>query len=345
MSKRIHELAREWNVQPKDVIAGLEKLGIRGKRSQSSLTDEEVQRVREGLGLVPRPSVTLGTERVIAERVVTEREAGGDQLVTAREQTTETRLRANVIRRRTAREVLKREDVAPAPIGEGGIDEVPPALDLESMIPPSLPEPPPAPDLDIPPPAEEPAPVAAAPEAAASAAAPVVEKPAPEPVAAPPPVRPAAAPPPPPRPSVAARPATPPAGRAPQSPPPPGFEEMRGVKVLGKIDLRKPTAPAAAAPGARPGEAAPSGEATSADGTPKKKKGRKVIKKSDMLDTMERDFMRHGKRPQKRRALPGKEQKKTEITVPRASKRVIRISEVITVADLARAMGVKAATC
>src|SRR5204863_8735550 len=71
-------------------------------------------------------------------------------------------------------------------------------------------------------------------------------------------------------------------------------------------------------------------------------KGRKVIKKSDMLDTMERDFMRGGKRPQKRRALPGKEQKKTEITVPRASKRVIRISEVITVADLARAMGVKA---
>src|SRR5206468_5739093 len=38
----------------------------------------------------------------------------------------------------------------------------------------------------------------------------------------------------------------------------------------------------------------------------------------------------------------GKEQKKTEITGPRASKRVIRISEVITVADLARAMGVKA---
>src|SRR5213083_337332 len=79
-----------------------------------------------------------------------------------------------------------------------------------------------------------------------------------------------------------------------------------------------------------------------AHGAPKKKKGRKVIKKSDMLDTMERDFMRGGKRPQKRRALPGKEQKKTEITVPRASKRVIRISEVITVADLARAIGVKA---
>src|SRR5207253_6392018 len=83
-------------------------------------------------------------------------------------------------------------------------------------------------------------------------------------------------------------------------------------------------------------------EGAAADGAPKKKKGRKVIKKSDMLDTMERDFMRGGKRPQKRRALPGKEQKKTEITVPRASKRVVRISEVITVADLAKAMGVKA---
>ena len=42
MSKRIHELAKEWAVQPKDLLAGLEKLGIRGKRSQSSLTDEEV---------------------------------------------------------------------------------------------------------------------------------------------------------------------------------------------------------------------------------------------------------------------------------------------------------------
>src|SRR5438067_1974541 len=125
------------------------------------------------------------------------------------------------------------------------------------------------------------------------------------------------------------------------APPPPGFEEMRGVKVLGKIDLRKPAAPAPS-PAARGAEPAPGAEAAAADGAPKKKKGRKVIKKSDMLDTMERDFMRGGKRPQKRRALPGKEQRKTEITVPRASKRVIRISEVVSVADLARAMGVKA---
>jgi translation initiation factor IF-2 len=119
---------------------------------------------------------------------------------------------------------------------------------------------------------------------------------------------------------------------------------MRGVKVLGKIDLRK------AAPPPGPGQAwRPAGEAAggpapagTADGAPKKKKGRKVISKPDQSSLMERDFYRGGKRPQKRKALPGKEQRKTEITVPRASKRVIRISEMITVGDLARAMGVKA---
>src|SRR5207237_8644629 len=97
MSKRIHELAREWNVQPKDLVAGLEKLGIRGKRSQSSLTDEEVQRVREALGLVPRPTVAVGTERVVAERVVTERDAGGGHLVTARQETRHAPPRPDVV--------------------------------------------------------------------------------------------------------------------------------------------------------------------------------------------------------------------------------------------------------
>src|SRR2546429_3395559 len=85
MSKRIHELAKEWDVQPKDLVAGLEKLGIRGKRSQSSLTDEEVQRVRETLGLVPRPTVAGWTQRGVAGRGVTQRGArGGPPLPAAR---------------------------------------------------------------------------------------------------------------------------------------------------------------------------------------------------------------------------------------------------------------------
>jgi translation initiation factor IF-2 len=355
MSKRIHELAKEWAVQPKDLLSAIERVGIRGKKSQSTLTDDEVERVRDALGLSDRPQVTLGAERVVSERVVTERDTSGDQLVTAREQTTETRLRANVIRRRVAREVLKREELLPA---DEVPEDVPPSLDFEDVPPPL--------DEEVPPPfaaeppsaapaavveapgAEEPAeppPVAAAPVAPPAPRA--AAAPGPRPVEAAPPLarsvapvapRPATAPPSI-RPAGVSRPAASGAAARPAGPPPPGFEEMRSVKVLGKIDLRRPTAPAPA-PGARPGEtAAPSGDA--AGDAPRKKKGRKVIKKSD-LDLLQRYLAGGGTRPQKRRALPGKEQKKTEVTVPRASKRVIRISEVITVGDLARQMGVKA---
>ena len=64
MSKRIHELAKDWGVAPKDILARAEKLGLRGKRSQSSLTDEEAERLKDDLGLSPRPAVSLGTGRL-----------------------------------------------------------------------------------------------------------------------------------------------------------------------------------------------------------------------------------------------------------------------------------------
>lgn len=51
----------------------------------------------------------------------------------------------------------------------------------------------------------------------------------------------------------------------------------------------------------------------------------------------------HGGAPgRKRRMAPGKKGKKTEITTPKASKRVIRIEEHITLQELAKRMGVKA---
>jgi translation initiation factor IF-2 len=331
MSKRIHELAKEYGVQAKDMLAAAEQLGLKGKRSQSTVTDDEAQRLKQALGISRPPQVTVGAERVVAERVVTQREAGADQLITSREQTTETRLQANVIRRRTAREVLKREELPGVPDGESTAS-VPPSLDFDD-IPPPLDVPPP---LDMPPPADVPPAV----EATPVAATPRVEAPAP--VAAPPP------------PPVQAKDSAP--ARAPEAParrvetpeaapPAPGFGEMRSVKVLGKIDLRKATPPPGAAPGGwRP--AAPAGEA-GAPASPggdaaRRKKGRKVIKKDDLAVMMERDAARQGKRPLKKKASPGKEVKKPEITVPRASKRIIRISEVISVADLAKAMGVKA---
>jgi translation initiation factor IF-2 len=335
MAKRIHELAKEWDVTPKDLLACAERIGLRGRKSQSTVTDEEAVRLREALGLTPRPTVAVGAERVVAERVVTQRDTGADELVTAREQTTETRLKANVIRRRTAREVLKREELPPTPpTAEAVPDDIPPSLDFDAAPPPSIPEPPPPP----PPAASESAAAPAVHEPEAAPAEPRAREAAVEPAPQPP------VPPAPPRPARVERPAPAAAPAAADRPAPaaPGstFEQMRSVKVLGKIDLRKAPTPAPS-PAARP--AGEGGAAAAPGGAPgKKKKGKTVIKKDALADMMERDFARGGKRPQKRRALPGKEQRKTEITTPRASKRVIRISEMVTVADLARSMGVKA---
>jgi translation initiation factor IF-2 len=152
--------------------------------------------------------------------------------------------------------------------------------------------------------------------------------------------------------------------------PKPAADTPQSVRVLGKIDLKKAMPPrpgprraeggpgdrasagAGARPGARPGMAPDPGQAMPPDSLSRgrdggpggadagKRKKRKVIKKQDQLETLERD-RRPGKLRRKKRALPGKEQHRTEITTPKASKRVVKISEGITVGDLARAIGVK----
>src|ERR1700735_3397025 len=145
---------------------------------------------------------------------------------------------------------------------------------------------------------------------------------------------------------------------------------QKGPKVLGKIDLRpkapppRPASPgtrtAAGAPSARPGltgRFAPQQQpAQQADGGPQLTpdqlaankpgargaiKKKKVVKKGSTDLAAERE-MRGLRVPKKRRAMPGKEQRKTEITTPKASKRVVRIAEGVNVAELARNMGVKA---
>jgi len=142
---------------------------------------------------------------------------------------------------------------------------------------------------------------------------------------------------------------------------------QKGPKVLGRIDLRpkavvRPATPASrpgGAPASRPGltgRFAPQQQTpqTPADGMPQLPpdqaakpgggrgiKKKKVVKKGSTDLAAERE-MRGLRVPKKRRALPGKEQRKTEITTPRASKRVVRITEGVTVGDLGRSMGVKA---
>ena len=295
--KRIHELSKEWNIEPKDLVAKLEKLGVHGKRSQSSLTDDEVERLRVELGSEEKPSVTVGDERVV--------EGIEGQTVVER------RVKMNVIRRRTTRVEPVQESALPE-----SSEPLPLATEaFESFAAPEpLPEP--LPPLPV---SEEPAPLPTAP-APITEAAPARREPL----------------------RVAKAPA------APAPPSPTMVEPLRGVRVLGRIDLKKTEA---AAPTRRetPAEAARRREAgapaivpteTAEEGKPKKKK-RKVISKPEFQELTEQE-RRRAKLPRKKKALPGKEQKKTEITTPRASKRVVRITEVITVGELAKAMGVKA---
>lgn len=144
-------------------------------------------------------------------------------------------------------------------------------------------------------------------------------------------------------------------------------DRQQGPKVLGKIDLTR--APARPAPGARPAPATRPGQAgrpaqtgrfapappapapveepaaiEPATGKPglRQPKKKRVIRKN-VGDVVAEREIRGLRVPKKRRALPGKEQRKTEITTPKASKRVVRIAEGVTVGDLARNMGVKAA--
>jgi translation initiation factor IF-2 len=300
--RRVHELAKEYGIDAKDLLAKLEKVGVRNKRSQSSLTEDEVERLKPELVAEEKPSVAVGDERVVQG-------TEGQTVV-------ERRVRTNVIRRRTTRTEPALGVDASTPLDE------PLPLHTESFesfesfaMPEPLPESP-----SIPPHVDEP----------------VIEAvpPTSEPVL-----------PPMPAPAVA---------KAPE--PRPAIEVLRGPRVLGRIDLRKTVTPAAPVrreattdagrerlrregtqlpPSPQP-PAAPEGE----EAKPRKKK-RRVISKPEFQELTDQE-RRRAKLPRKKKALPGKEQKKTEITTPRASKRVVRISEVVTVGELAKAMGVKA---
>jgi len=132
-------------------------------------------------------------------------------------------------------------------------------------------------------------------------------------------------------------------------------EAPRPSRILGRIDLGKLVAEPKPRTEVRPrAQAAPAVPSVSAPRAPvaeggeealsaaaKRPKKRRVIRKPDTVEAPERD-PRLSRGARKKRLLPGKEQRHTEITVPKASKRVIRISEVVTVGDLAHQLGVKA---
>jgi translation initiation factor IF-2 len=352
---RLHLLAKELEIETKDLIAQLDRLGIRGRKAQSSLEDDEVTTVRAALAAQEKPHVHVGEEKVVADRVVTADDQSQGE-IQARETIVERRVQVNVIRRRTSRVEVPTEvgeklpsqpERMPAPVSQPSaafedLAATMPYYEEDSALSAI------APDSDnsheemevAPGDIEEPAPrQETQAEATVQGRAPVEERPPASPPSAPPP----------PAPTVAATAAAP-------------KEAPRGARVLGRIDLKRTVTIAPAAPAAprrpipgSPGVPPAAGDATrpARDGeaakpapgeAEKPKAGRhkkRVVKKQDVLEFREKE-LRSGRIPKKKRALPGKEQRKTEITVPRASKRVIRISEVVTVGDFAREMGIKA---
>jgi len=339
---RVHLLAKELGIETKDLIAQLDRLGIRGRKSQSALEGEEVARVRAALAAQEKPHVHVGEEKIVADRMVkAEDEAHGG--VEARETIVERRVRVNVIRRRTSRvevapteavsgeaEVAKPSIAEPAPFSvepapsSAPIEDIPSGFTAETK---SQVETPAAADTP-----EESEPAAESLEAQAVEPPSTAQKIEPEPER-----------------QIITQAAQPVPAEAP-----------RGARILGRIDLkqtmrvepaptpvlRRPPGGAPAQPGARVGETAvalgPDGEKAVGDDKPKSGRHKKrVVKKQDVLELREKD-LRGGRIPKKKRVMPGKEIRKTEITVPKASKRVIKISEVISVGDLSREMGVKA---
>ncbi len=338
---RVHLLAKELGIETKDLIAQLDKLGMRGRKAQSALEDDEVARVRAALTALEKPQVHVGEEKIVADRWV-KSDDEGDSGSEAHETIVERRVRANVIRRRTSRtEVAAAEPTAgPVEPAKSPVSEPPPVV-IETARPVSPAEASPS---------EAESEVEVFDESARAAETPA------EPEPAPPSETEATA-----RASISA-PAQPEPRReaAVQTQESAPQEVQRGARILGRIDLKQtmriepaPTPVLRRSPGTapvQPGarvpevEKPPTGEGETAAGADKPKPGRhkrRVVKKQDVLELREKE-LRGGRIPKKKRVLPGKEVRKTEITVPKASKRVIKISEVVTVGDLSREMGVKA---
>jgi translation initiation factor IF-2 len=371
---RIHQLATDWGVTSKEIIDRLERMGIKGKRAQSGLSDADAERVRGEMGLGGGSA-----EPVVVRRTVEVRDAVGEA-VTAVDTITETHVKRGVLVRRTQRTALERSgeravpilktpalrvatSVALAPDVLATLDRneyayaSTPAVFLARSEPAiALPEttivaePVPAPivlptalveegETDRIDDVTEEAPAAAiADEPSVADADPAAEEPLTDeiPVLAESeeddltPVD---------EPDKLAEELLSHAKRAEQDKAQkeaPTFGRQGSVRVLGKIDLsRKAAAPA---PVEKP--AAPA--APAADDKPGRKKKRKVVRKEDLFDDFERAMSSRQRRPMKKRVAPGQRVAKTELTTPKASKRVVRINEVTSPGELAKAMSIKA---
>ncbi|AJE04858.1 translation initiation factor IF-2 [Geobacter pickeringii] len=308
MSKiHVYELAKQLGIENKELIARLKSHGIEVKSHMSALEEDEVKKVTAP--------------------------AAPPKAVSAKEQD-EIRVTTTVIRRRP-KAVEAQPEVPEAPALEA------PAAVVEAA--------------EIAPPVEEPVvtpePVPAAPPE--KPVAPVPPAPAQEAPAAvePQPEMPTAN-----RarilgrvelPGITTKPAAKPAERREVVIPPKRKMEER---IMTPAPSERPAAPAPSADQKKGGRkkefvaAPPEPDRGAKKGVAPAAKKKEAFKKSEMLERRERVFepgpkAGKGKRRDKEYVSAGR---KTEITVPKAIKRIIKISESITVGELAKRMGVKA---
>ncbi len=343
MSKiRVYELARELGVENKDLIARLEKMGISVKSHSSTLEDSEVERVKRDYSAAEphevvekRVKTTVIRRRAVRTTVEEEAPIAAAESLPGEGETGEAKDEA--ISEPTVEPA--KEIVVPAEVSRKPAEGKPPEdkiAEAKVVLPPISQEPPP------PPPHEE---TPSAP--VTSSTAPVVEKA--EPAVGKPVMKPVT-PPPAPKPVkreahliTAPRKQQEPAGAgagagALRRPVPRRTDVVVGRDMAPPTGIKKPVK-------WEPDKDKKKGkkpvEVVISDPFPRKKALiKKAVDRKGKIKELDRDERNSRWRDEKKAGVV--KLQKTVITVPKASKRRLKISETITVGDLSKKMGVKA---
>ena len=327
--KRVHELAKELGLENKDLIAHLERLGITVKSHASTLEDHEIERIKEDLqAKTPRQIV----EERIKTTVIRRRAVRAPIDAAAAEEAVEEKEEAPSHEKVVAEEAHPKE-MAPVEHEVHKVKEEPPAVQPAAVAHEEIKKPEAVKEIEKPAVGEIPA-------------QPPKEEVPPEPVVENKPVQPG--------PVVAPEKPRQPPIIIPVKPP------MMSRHRIGKPEEKKefPAKP----PMVKPGEkiiAPPADKTIKREFEKPKKKGKgpvevfieeekevprrklsekKVDKKVRKEDEDQETVFTKWR--EEKKAAPVK-MKKTEITVPKAIKRRVRVGETITTGELAKRMGVK----
>ncbi len=323
--KRVYELAKELGLENKDLITDLERIGITVKSHSSSLEDDEVERIKsELLAKEPRQVVEERIKSTVIRRRVVRTPL--DETQAAEEAGIKTEAKAEP--KREAEVKTEQEEKKELPPAET-LPEKAAAEEVIAAQPEVKPEPKAEPAPEPAPAPEQEKPVVAAKEEKTAevkveteVAAPATERPKPQIIPVRPPV-------------------------------------MFRHKIT-KAEPKKEIPPQAPLKAGEKAAAAPSEKQVKREFEKPKKKGkmpvevligedkeaprRKVLEKKIEKKLRRQDDDREvvfTKWRSEKESAPVK-MKKTEITVPKAIKRRIKIGETISVGDLAKRMGVKA---